>query len=205
MNGWIYVLELAPTACVKVGQTMDLPQRLAAHIGNATMYGFQIKRIATFLTVNPERVETDLLAELRAQPQVRSIQGRETFTGITFNAVTRVARRVVARQVDTDSPAAAEDATVGLDHLAIIREQLRQPREQLRDVLPRLREQDPAYRAWTQTRLAEELTGIWGVPVGYSTGYRTVLAADVEHALKRRDEDLAGAADAPSLRGEGGG
>lgn len=197
MSGWIYVLELMPNRCVKVGQTTDLPQRLTAHLTNAAVYGVTIARLASFAANDPSRSESDLLQSLRKHPRVTAVLGRETFAGIPFDEAVNLAKRQTRpgrAALGGVSALSSPAEFIGKpDHLTAIRAVLRKPREQMRDVLARLRERDAeTYTTWNQGRLTRELEH-WAIPERFVNGYRMVLAADVERAQRGADTaDVAG-------------
>lgn len=194
MSGWLYVLELSPTGCVKVGRTDDLVQRLALHLNASTTYGVSVTRIASFVVDDAARDEARLLSALRRNRKARVYLGRETFTGISFDEVLRLVDDVLRAPSPDTVPSADVCAVVrpivepepepdDPDLLTALAAVLGGPRERLGDVLTRMRKYDwDRYGSWTQKRLARELESAWGVRTGLHNGYRVLAAADIENA-----------------------
>jgi hypothetical protein len=84
VSGWVYVLELAPTGYIKVGQTSKLGARLATHIANASFGGASIARTFSVACDDEGAAERALLAKLHARPDAVLAHGKETFAGVTF-------------------------------------------------------------------------------------------------------------------------
>jgi hypothetical protein len=133
MHGWIYVLELAPSGWVKVGKTETLSKRVARHIGTARFGGGRVVSVLSFAADDMDSAERNLLIDLAAHPGATLVHGRETFAGLPFMEVARLADRVVgyrkgaAWKPEPDLQgrcAAAMDAAgitrISLNHLRIL-------------------------------------------------------------------------------------
>lgn len=178
MSGWIYVVELHPSGNVKVGRTAKLGSRMTAHIAKAAFGGASIVRTFSVACADSVAAEWSLLRALRERQGVYVAHGQETFGGISFMDVARIANEVASGK---GSVGTLDDIITAMQGEARVRTQV---------VLLRLISQHPGYDGWDLKSLTNFLRG-QGVQTRKLSGGNMYVVLDDLQSMSRQNRSVA--------------